>query len=147
MRCVPPFNSTDVHRRRWDWGWDGGLRWLGAVFIIHSDYGHRCQYIEGIGRQIEVVETWRNNRLLIAKPIGHCGVNRVRVQRHNSWFRGGDRGDCDDLYFHSFGYLRRIEDRRGNISDWASFCWCLLHVKNIRLWSRNPEIYSWWWFV
>ena len=120
LRCVPSFNCTDIHWGRWNWRWDGWLRWVGAICIIHSNYGHRCQPIERVGRQIEVVKTGRHNRPLTAEPIGYCRVNRVRVQRHNSWFRRGNRRNCDDFSFHSSGYLRRIENRRGIISDRVS---------------------------
>ena len=85
MRCVPSFNGTDIHGGRWNWRSVEWLRWLGAVCIIHSNYGHRCQHIEGVGRQIEVVRTGRHNRLLTAEPIGYCWVIRVRFQRHTQF--------------------------------------------------------------
>ena len=138
-RCDPAFNGTDIHWRHWNWRRDGWLRWLGAVCIIHSNYGHRCQHIVGVGWQIEVLKTGRHNRLLTAKPLWYCGVVKVRVQRHNSWFRRGDRGDCDDLSLHSSGYLRRVEDRRGNNSDKATFFRRLLHLKDIGLCGRRVQ--------
>ena len=142
IRCVPAFNCTDIHWRRWNWRRDGGLWWLGAVCIIRSNYGHRPQHIEGVGWQIEVVKTGRHNRLLTAKPIWYCGVVRVRVYRHNSWFRRGDRGDCDDLSFHSSAYFRRIEDRRGFFRIRLLFSDDCSTLKHRTLRKKNPRIGS-----
>ena len=142
MCSVPPaFNGTDIHWGRWNWRWDGWLRWLGAVCIIRSNYGHCCQHIERVGRQIEVVKTGRHNWLLTAEPIGYCGVIRVRVERHNSWFRRGNRGNCDDFSFHSSGYLRRIENRRGIIADRATFYRWLFHIEDIGFCGRGFQWY------
>ena len=44
-----------------------------AVYIIRSNYGHSRQHIEGVGRQIEVVQAGWHNRLLIANPYGIVG--------------------------------------------------------------------------
>ena len=73
VRRPPSAYCADVHRRSWNWRRIRRLRWLGAVLLILPNNLHRCQYVEGIGRQVKIVETWRHYRVLGTKAYGKVG--------------------------------------------------------------------------
>ena len=47
--CVPVVYRAYVHGRRWNRRQIRRLRWLGALFLILLDDGHRCQHIKRVG--------------------------------------------------------------------------------------------------
>ena len=46
MRCLPAFNGAYIHWGRRNWRRDRGLRRLGAILFIRSNYCHSSQHIE-----------------------------------------------------------------------------------------------------
>ena len=46
---------------------------MGAILFVRSKHSHGSQHIEGVGRQVEVIEAGWHNRLLTAKLYGNVG--------------------------------------------------------------------------
>ena len=101
MWRLPTFNRAQVHWGRWDWGRIRRLWWLGAVFLIWLNDGHSSQLIEGVVRQIEVIQIGRHYWVLSTECIRECRLIGVRLDSHCLWLRRSDGGYCDCLWFHS----------------------------------------------
>ena len=101
VRRLPTFNCAYVHWRRWNGRRSRRLRWLGAVFLILLNNGHRSQHIEGVGWEIEIVQTWRHYRVLRTECIRECWLIGVRLNGDYLWLRRSDGGNCYRLRVHS----------------------------------------------
>ena len=53
-------------------GWMAAV--IGAVCFVRLNHGHRSQHLEGVGRQVEVIEGGWHKWVLTAKPIWNCGL-------------------------------------------------------------------------
>ena len=105
-RCVglPAVEGTDIHWGRRYWWWFWRLRWLRTIIVIiclviivciSSIVGYRyCrQNIERIGRQVQDVQAWGNNRELPSKTIWYRWLVRVVINCKNIGLRGCNRRD------------------------------------------------------
>ena len=92
--CLPVFYRAQVHWGRWNGRRIRRLRWLGAVFLILMNDGHSCQHIEGVGRQVEVIQTGRYYWMLSTKCIRECRLVWAGVNSHYLWLQRSHGGDC-----------------------------------------------------
>ena len=121
---LPAVEGTDIHwgRRYWERYWR--VRWFWAVVVSVSflgvvSYGHRRQDIKGIGRQVQIVQAWGNDRELPSKTIRHCRLIWIIIDCHKLWF-----GRCNWWYRDHFSgiiiwCLCEIEDNRRIGSGYA----------------------------
>ena len=54
------------------WETDQTAPVIGAVFLMLLNDGHSCQHIEGVGWQVEVIQTGRYYSMLSTKCIRKC---------------------------------------------------------------------------
>ena len=71
--CLPAFNGTQIHWQRRYWRRVRQLRWLGAIFLVWSNYGHSSQT-----NWMDWVAGWDHWAWLVILEVGH----RTRMQ---SW--------------------------------------------------------------
>ena len=133
MGCFPTVIRTYIHGWCWDGRWQWRLRWFRAVlFVVILCLRYNCPCIEvikGMGRHIQVVQAWWDNRELPSKSIWHGRLIGIVIYCEDSWFWG-----CYWRYWGHpcrvlFGYLGWVENIGRIVSLWTKFTWALFHIE------------------
>ena len=149
VRRLPAVEGAYVHGWRRYWGWFWRLRWLRTIIVIVCISSivryRRCrQDIERIGRQVQIVQAWENNRELPSKTIWYRWLVRVVVNCKNKELRGCNRRywwhPCC-MMFRLLGwvyYVRRV------VSSRTGFIRYLFYIEHIRVRRIKRDV---WWHI
>ena len=146
---LPAVEGTHIYWRRWYGGEVWRLRWLRTIIVITCIssiicYRHRRQDFGRIGRQIQVLQAWGNNRELPSKTIWYRWLVRVVAECNNTRLRGCNRGYWWHPYCMMLRSLGWIQNFRRVVSSRSGFIRYLFYIEHTRVKRIKRDI---WWHI
>ena len=108
---------------------------MGGIYHCHGG-----QDVEGIGWQVQIVQTRGNDRVLLTKPVRHRWFIRVIINCKNMWLRGCYRRDWWHSPFMVLWSLRWIEYVRRVVPSWTGIVGYLFYIEHVRVRGIKRDI-------